>query len=290
MAGIVILGIDIQNDFMNQDGAALPVEGAMADAIRSACFVRRMTDGGLFYNGQTLSTPEEVILTFDTHEMPNAEHPDIAHRAMWRDADGNMPDPFTLITSHDIKNGTWTPYDPALTEYALWYTRQLEEDGTFAHFIWPNHCEYGTWGHELQDDFRTATKYWEEQTGKITTDILKGKNPLTEHYGAIHAQVQLNDPHTRVNEALLNKLRAADLVFVLGQAKSHCVNTTVRQCGELIGKEHIGKFVLLEDCMSPVAQAPGGPDFPAIGEQFIADMVALGMTATTTQAIYEERV
>ena len=289
MAGIKILGIDIQNDFMDTERSALPVAGATADALRSSTFLDRLCNETLIFQGQKLSTPEEIILTFDTHEVPTAEHPDIAHAAMWRDREGNMPPPFTLILSSDIENGTWRPYDPALLDYTLWYTRQLEEDGTFAHFIWPNHCEYGTWGHELQADFASATKRWEAITGKITTDVLKGKNPLTEHYGAIHAQVQLDDPHTRVNEALLNKLRAADLVFVLGQAKSHCVNTTVRQCGELIGKEHIGKFVLLEDCMSPVAQAPGGPDFPAIGEQFIADMTNLGMTATTTQAIYKER-
>ncbi|MDE0724329.1 MAG: hypothetical protein OSB62_06470 [Alphaproteobacteria bacterium] len=290
MTKITILGIDIQNDFQDQKGAALPVPGATVDSQRSALFLNRLKTGDLKFNGHTLHDPDEIILTFDTHEVEGAEHPDIAHPQMWRDAEGNMPPPFTMITFADIKNGVWKPYDPDLEDYVLWYTLQLEETDGLAHFIWPVHCKLGTWGHEIQTNFNAECYRWEKRTGKITTDVLKGKNPLTEHYGAIHAQVQLEDPHTQVNEKLLERLRSTDLIFVMGQALSHCVNTTIRQCAELVGKEHIGKFVLLRDCMSPVAQAPGGPDFPAIGQQFLTDMANLGMTVTSTQAIYQGRV
>jgi nicotinamidase-related amidase len=76
-------------------------------------------------------------------------------------------------------------------------------------------------------------------------------------------------------------LTEADLVAVAGEASSHCVPKTVVQIADNIGPEHLKKFYLLQDCMSPVPAIPG-VDFPALAQQFLNDMKRRGMTVTTS--------
>ncbi len=77
-------------------------------------------------------------------------------------------------------------------------------------------------------------------------------------------------------------LQDADIVGVAGEASSHCVLETVKQIANNIGIEHVKKFHVIRDCMSPVAQVPGGPDFPALADAFFRDMETKGMTLTTS--------
>jgi hypothetical protein len=51
----------------------------------------------------------------------------------------------------------------------------------------------------------------------------------------------------------------------------------IRQIADNIGDEHIGKFHLITDCMSPVGAVPGGPDFPAIAQAWAQTMQGRGM-------------
>jgi hypothetical protein len=57
---------------------------------------------------------------------------------------------------------------------------------------------------------------------------------------------------------------------------------TVKQIAGNVGVQHLRKFYLLRDCMSPVPALPGGPDFPKIAEAFLHDMKSQGMTITTS--------
>ena len=91
------------------------------------------------------------------------------------------------------------------------------------------------------------------------------------------------DPGTALNTAVLDMLSTADKIGIAGEASSHCVLTTVNQIAENIGTEHIKKFELITDCMSPVGAVPGGPDFPAIAADWLKDMQRLGMTLTTSK-------
>ncbi len=92
------------------------------------------------------------------------------------------------------------------------------------------------------------------------------------------------DPTTMINASVLAMLQAADIVAVAGEALSHCVKETVSQIADNIGEEHIAKFVILTDCSSPVAAVPNGPDFPAIAQQWLDDMVARGMRVQASDA------
>jgi len=261
--------IDPQNDFMDQSDAALPVPGATADMQRLAAMLARI--------GHKL---DDVHVTLDSHHAI-----DVAHPGFWRDANGQHPDPFTIITPDDVENGVWVPQSRALRERMLSYAEALAADGKYPLMIWPEHCLIGTPGHTVQADLMAALLDWERKNFANVDFVTKGANPFTEHYGALMAEVpDPSDPSTGLNAAFLQMLAEADIVAVAGEALSHCVKATVDQIAEHIGAEHIKKFHILTDCASPVAQVGDGPDFPAIAEAWLRDMEAAGMVLTTSEA------
>lgn len=264
---IQLLVIDPQNDFCDIPGAALPVTGADADMKRLAKMIDRV--------GHKL---DDIHVTLDSHRLV-----DIAHPAFWMDQKGKSPNPFTLITSSDVANGVWAPRNPNFRARVLDYTKTLEAAGKYMLFIWPAHCLIGTWGHNVHPVLNDALQRWSEKEFALVDYVTKGSNPWTEHYGALMAEVpDPTDPGTALNTSVLDMLAQADIIPIAGEALSHCVLTTVNQIADNIGVDHIKKFHLLTDCMSPVAQAPGSPDFPAIGKAWLKEMEARGMTLTTS--------
>lgn len=264
---IHLVVIDPQNDFMDMAGAALPVTGAVADMQRLAAMVRRI--------GSKL---EDIHVTLDSHRLVDVGHPD-----MWRDQNGNAPAPFTMISADDLRNGIWSPRDPRRLQYFIKYAEALAAGGKYPLMVWPAHCLIGTAGHNVQEDLMKALLEWERSQFANVDYVVKGTNSYTEHYGALMAEVpDPSDPTTGLNTDFLNVFAQADIIAVAGEASSHCVLSTVSQIADNIGDENLKKFVLLTDAMSPVAQPPGGPDFPAIALQFQKDMVARGMQLSTT--------
>lgn len=275
--------IDPQNDFLGKDDAspfsvddgsgkslvaALPVKGAVADMDRVAQFIDR--------EGKKL---DDIHVTLDSHRLI-----DIAHPAFWMDQNGNQPAPYQIISVADIEAGIWTTRNPAFRSRALAYARDLEQ--TPNHYkicIWPPHCLIGTWGHNVYPPLNAALQRWSDREFAMVDYVTKGSNPWTEHYGALLAEVpDPNDPSTGLNTGFLRMLAEADIVAVAGEASSHCVLKTVTQIADNIGDEHIKKFHLLKDCMSPVPAIPGVVDFPAIAKAWLKDMQRRGMTVTTS--------
>ena len=264
---VQLLVIDPQNDFMDSPGSTLPVPGANADMTRLAGLVGRV--------GSKLA---DIHVTLDSHRVI-----DVSHRGMWRDQDGNMPNPFTLIFAKDIESGVWTPRNPKLRGRMLAYTSTLEKTpGNYAHLIWPDHCLIGTPGAAVQSNLFAALEAWERKEFANVNYVTKGTNVFTEHFGALQAEVpDPQDPSTQLNTGVLEMLRDADIVGVAGEALSHCVLRTVNQIAQHIGDAHIKKFHIITDCTQPVPQAPGTPDFPAIAQAWLADMQRQGMTLCT---------
>jgi len=269
---IHLLAIDPQNDFMDTPKSALPVPGANEDMKRLAGLVDRI--------GNKL---QKIHVTMDSHHLV-----DIAHPAFWRDAQGNSPDPMTIITEASIKDGTWNPRLPQYRDYAINYANQLESEGKYDLMVWPPHCLIGSWGHNVQSDLASALDRWSINRVRNIDYVTKGTNVLTEHYGALLAEVPIaEDPSTQLNGRFLQMLQEADVIVVAGEASSHCVKATVEQVADNIGEEHIKKFKLLTDCMSPVSPilAPDGAvivDFPAMADAFLKDMESRGMTLTNS--------
>jgi len=249
--------IDPQVSFCDPAVGELYVNGAEQDMWRLAAFVRRVP--------QKL---DAIHVTLDSHNPF-----DIAHPLYWKDARGNRPAPFTIISAGDVENGVWMPVRPGLFEYSLEYVTKLEAGGRYPLCIWPPHCLIGSVGQTVIEPLAAALKEWAEARVGLVDFVTKGSNPLTEHYSAIRAEVpDANDPSTQLNTRLIQSLMKADLIVLAGEAGSHCLANTVRDLvGEFGDDSYVRKLVLLEDCTSPV------PGFEKYQDDFIADMTARGM-------------
>lgn len=279
---IHLLVIDPQNDFLgyadgtpysvsNGNGklleASLRVPGAVEDMQRVAKLIDRIGD-----------KLEDIHVTLDSHRLIDVGHPDF-----WMDQKGQPPAPFTQISAADIEAGIWNPRNPAFRQRALSYARELERTSTYQIIAWPAHCLIGTWGHNVFPELNDALQRWSHDQFAAVDYVTKGSNPYTEHYGALMAEVpDPSDPSTSLNSDFLKMLADADVVAVAGEASSHCVLKTVTQIADNIGDEHIKKFHLLRDCMSPVPAIPNVVDFPAIADEWLKDMKRRGMTVTTS--------
>lgn len=226
--------IDAQYDFCHPDGA-LFVPGAEQDVDRMATLIR-----------QHANQINHIVVTLDTHHVL-----DIAHPLFWHDASGNHPAPFTQITGEDIDAGRWLPRFSA--DKAKKYVHDLEADGQFAHFIWPEHCLVGSRGAALHDTLFDALKAWSSHRDLDYVAVQKGLYPLSEHFGIFRAQVP--DPavsETQLNTALIADLARFDTVYLMGEAKSHCVANSLKQLLDF-APELVPKLVIVTDCMSDVA-------------------------------------
>lgn len=226
----VFLGIDIQQDFM--DNGALGVPGAAQDVIRLGQFI--------YNNVEKISS---IIVSLDTHEPAQIFHP-----YWWVDEDGNHPTPYTVIKPEDLTNGKWHAIiDPALSKH---YVRQLEKVGKQL-CIWPYHCINGTTGWALENQFSNLIHFMSVAANIPIQKICKGQHPLTEMYGIIRPEYSMHD---NTNTELLEKIATFDKIVIAGEAKSHCVLESIKQiCEYYYDKLDITrKIYVLTDCMSDI--------------------------------------
>lgn len=267
MKKVHLVTIDPQNDFCTPQGpggekAALLVGGADADMKRLASFITK--------NQSRLS---EIHCTLDSHQ---AIH--IAHPTFWVDSKGNRPNPFTLITADDVKKGTWRAFNPRWQAKAQTYVDTLQKNGRYVLCIWPLHCLIGSWGQSVVPEVSAAMYKWEMDTFNRVNYVAKGSNLFTEHYSGVQADVPDDqDPSTKLNTALIDALTDADEILITGEALSHCTANTVRDIAANFGSDNVKKFTLLEDTSSNVQ------GFEKLGQDFVRDMVKLGMQRTTTK-------
>lgn len=228
---ILLLVIDMQYDFCSPEGA-LYVPGSEKDVSRLAKFI-----------SANESDIGHIIFTQDNHNVV-----DISHPVFWEDKKGSFAKPFTEINLKKILGGV---YQPRFQKgKAIEYIRKLEKQGEFPHTIWPEHCLIGSAGAAIVSEILEPAKKWARK-GNFYDVVIKGTNPMTEHFGALKANVPIAGcPETHLNTELVNKLIHAGKIYIAGEAKSHCVATTIRQMlhlGGLAKKTHI-----LEDCMSDI--------------------------------------
>ena len=227
-----LLIIDAQYDFCHP-GGALFVQGADADMKRLSTWIKA--------NKENI---DHISVTMDSHPVN-----DISHPSFWQDKNGNFPNPFTAISSQEIREGKWTPrFFPKET---IQYVEALEKQGEFGHFIWPYHCLVGSRGAAIDDNIMDALIEW-TRSGKFYQVVAKGTYPLTEHFGIFRANVPVpNRPETQLNQSLIETLEKYQNVYLAGEAKSHCVANSLKQAMEE-APSLARKFIILEDCMSDV--------------------------------------
>ncbi len=235
--------IDMQTDFCHP-GGSLYVPGAMDDIRRLIEFI--------YTHAERISN---ITCSLDSH-LPHQ----IFHPAWWADENGRHPDPFTMISYEDIKNGKWRPLVAPVKSTN--YVKKLEEDAKKTLTIWPFHVGIGSVGNALDPELWTAV-FWHSIARKTQpTWLTKGSIPLTEHYSIIQPEVAVpSHPMGGKNKPFLDTLSSADVILIAGEAESHCVLETVEDLIEDLPHE-LDKIYFLRDCTSPV-QHPD-VDFHAI--------------------------
>jgi len=231
VAKVLFMGIDFQNDFM--ENGELGVPNSHKDVERVTKF--------LYQNLDKVTT---IALSLDTHELHQIFHP-----SWWVDAEGNHPVPFTVITREDVEKRKWMAVEKQ--QESLAYIIHLERLGKKQLLIWSYHCIEGTHGAALEGQFSNMVHFHSLIRQSNIQKIVKGQDPLSEMYGIIKPEYAKTDG---TNYAFLHSLLAYDKIVIAGEAKSHCVLESVRQIVEYFGEKHElpSKIYLLEDCMSAI--------------------------------------
>lgn len=288
-----LLVIDPQNDFCDIPEGELPmlvkdserneviarpalaVPGGNADMTRLAAFIR-----------QAGSALNDITVTMDSHPYVAIER-----TTFWLDASGNEVAPFTQITAQNVKDGVYrvrggNRIEPVsqkpLTERVIDLLTRLEGEGRYTLMVWPVHCVTGTWGANIHSVIAAELATWELQAPWPVRKVQKGEYPLAEHYGVFEAETPIFEvPSTRFNADLHFKLTfGVDLLFVAGEASSHCVAASVDQMVKARHGDAEG-IVLLTDCMSPVA------GFEQHAADFLARSAAAGAQLMTAKQALE---
>lgn len=211
---------------------SLYVKGAEKDVKQLANFIEQNSD-----------KIDHIILTQDYHQVI-----DISHPAFWSDHNGNHPHPFTEISPGDLRKKKWMPLFSE--DNAIRYVNELSRQGEYPHTIWPEHCIAGSEGAAIADDIMEQVKNW-ARSGHFYDLVIKGSNPLTEHFGALRANIPIpSDTGTIMNTSLVSTLKKYKNILIAGEARSHCVANTIKQMLEI--EDLPGKLYILWDVMSDV--------------------------------------
>lgn len=259
--------IDPQNCFMDQPGMPLPVAGATDDMVRLANHLYRFGFEGWY---------DSIYVTLDTHPVDH-----ISHAVRWIDIAGNHPAPFTIITPEAYRTGVWRA---TLASDQAWQGEYLELLKR-PHCIWPVHGQKGAYEHQVCPELLRVFYRPSRPGGGNRIDdyanlvfVEKGMHRDTEQFGVFGANVPFpGAPETKINQVLIDEIDTHNEIIFAGEASSHCVMDSVNQFLAHVSEHDWHRVVVLRNCMSPVPQPPGGPDFPALAEAWFADLQTKGI-------------
>ncbi len=256
---ILLLLVDPQVDFIHPDGT-LSVPGAVEDTQRIVEW--------LYHHAERITT---IAASLDSHVPVQIFYP-----TWWMDRGGAYPAPFTIITNAEAKAGYWSPlYEEA---WSMEYLEQLEEHAKKQLMIWPYHTMIGTPGHAITPTLYEAIAYHAAARQSAPIFLTKGSIPKTEHYSILEPEVKVSEtPMGNLNIPFLEMVASHDLVFIAGQAKSHCVLETVSSMMRFYANspEIVAKLRILMDCTSSVAHPE--IDFDAMANEVLARFANIGL-------------
>jgi nicotinamidase-related amidase len=249
--------VDVQNDFILPPPLGrLPVPGAVEDSRRTIEWIYR-----------NVHQITQITASLDTHTPFQIFYP-----TWWRDADGNRPAPYTVISADDVKKGLWKPVIEPV--WSLQYVDELERVGKKQLMIWPFHCMEGTAGRALLPAFSETIMYHSGARAAQPTYLPKGTIAHTEFYSVVEPEVKYpKHPDGGLNTRFLEVVASFDLIYVAGQARSHCVLATMNSVMRYFANQPdvIRKIRFLDDCTSSI------PGFEQATEQRLSEMAAQGM-------------
>lgn len=275
--------IDAQNDFIDLPESYRPiiptgplagtryaptmaVAGGHGDCLRLANLI-----------DQAGSKITDIELFLDTHQFL-----DIDHYGFWIKANGDKLSQPTRITLDDVINGTYLPRMKDKLSYVIDYLERLPSVGVDAIYVWPEHCIWGSFGHNIHADITAACRKWSLTNLKFPEYVLKGYHPFTENYSGLKSVLPYNDvPESQLRIASIDKYRQNDLTLFGGEASTHCVPDTITDSVDVLLEESFdfSRFVILTDCMSGIA------GFENKYNAFIERMRSIGARIMTSQEV-----
>lgn len=263
---VALILVDMQFDFVHPDGN-LSVPGSLDDLKRINEFI--------YGQGESITS---IYASLDTHNTfqiffpswwvydDNSQHPDVLTMA-------------TMSASGEVVDMGGRRLRPLM--HPLWslkYVERLKDEAQKNLMLWTYHCINGTPGHALMPSLSEALAFHSAARHSQVTYITKGTGVRTEHYGIWEAEVpDPTDPGTALNTTILNAVGDHDLIYIAGEAKSHCVLATMQQTVSYFGAtqpEVVRKLRFMTDCMSSVVVP--GVDFDAMADAEIAKLVKQG--------------
>jgi len=278
-----LLIIDPQNDFCDPEGS-LYVPNAEQDMVRLSQFIVK--------NKFKIN---DIIVTQDIHK------PQSIDKASWfiNKTTGKHPEPFSEIMLYDYEQDYFNQDAgfPSNTEYADFAIKIINQYEFFTttnpevlsrtrdylksldkmmmnHVVWPDHCVEETWGCEINSYVKGAIdeyiKWNSRSSHRANVNyIIKGQDPLTEHYSAVKPLVYTNQTND-INKDFVNLINNSDKIYIAGEASNFCVFNTIIDLVEnsLYPFNLREKMVILTDCMSPV---PGFGAFQSDFNDFIKE-------------------
>ncbi len=273
---IAAFGIDVQVGFCTP-GASLFVPGAVEDTQRTVEWLYR-----------NLDKVTSLFFSMDTHRMFQIFHP-----AWWVDAKGKHPAPLTPIFHEEVRSGKWTAV--AHPKESLEYVKRLEASGKYVLTVWPYHTLLGGLSHALVPSMMEAALFHAAARKHQTHFETKGTHAMTENYSVMSPEVtELGGQVVgSFNTPFFKMLMEYDRVYVFGQAKSHCVLSTLNDIQEHVMQSDpklAEKIWILEDAMSPVPAPPLSPlpahlDFPRIATEALEKWKKAGMKVVKTSDV-----
>lgn len=249
--------IDMQNDFiLPAPLGRLPVPNAVQDAQRTIEWLYR-----------NVHSVTQIAASLDTHTPFQIFYP-----TWWRNAQGEPPAPYTVISAEAVAKGVWTPtMDEA---WSVQYVEELEKVGKKQLMIWPFHCMEGTNGRALLPALAEAILYHSGARTAQPVYLTKGTIPQTEFYSVVEPEVKYpQHPDGGLNTRFLEFIASFDLIYVAGEARSHCVLATLHSVLRYFADQPqvIAKLRFLEDCASSIS------GFEQSTEEQLGAMAAQGM-------------
>lgn len=230
--------VDIQIDFVFPAPIGrLTVPNALADTARTVEW--------LYRNVHQIS---RISASLDTHSPLQIFYP-----SWWINASGERPAAYTIISAEDVQNGVWMP--TLEVEWSKSYVEQLESGGKKQLMIWPFHCMEGTNGRALVPALSEAIMYHSGARAVQPHYLIKGMIPQTEYYSVVEPEVKYSsDPDGNINREFLEGLQGYDLIYIGGQARSHCVLETLNSLMRYFEDQpdFIQKLRFLNDCSSSI--------------------------------------
>lgn len=262
---VILLLVDPQVDFIQTKGA-LYVPGAVEDTQRTIEWI--------YNNAEGITA---IAASLDSHTPMQIFYP-----TWWTNEKGEHPEPYTSISVEDVQKGMWKPViEP---RWSIDYVHKLEKQARKTLMIWPYHTMIGTPGHAIVPVLYEAIAYHAAARRTQPTFLSKGAIAKTENYSILEPEVKVpNHPLGGLNTAFLDMLATYDLIYVAGQAKSHCVLETVTSIMNYFKKQPdvVKRLRFMIDCTSSV-QHPE-VDFDTLANEALAKFEKQGMHMVTSK-------